>query len=178
MSIVKRLLISLLLMSSLPIYGQECVGTIIQQFIDNGDGTVTHKKNGLMWKKCIEGYRWDKEKNTCERSNLVTFEYTWGAALKYIKDLNETVGFANSFDWRMPNIKELATIGETQCFSPAINLTVFPNPIPATWSFEWSSTPLINESRYALVVGYSYGLDVSTTAKNEPLSLRLVRGGS
>jgi len=34
-----------------------------KEFIDNGDGTVTYKINGLIWKRCSEGQSWAKSYN-------------------------------------------------------------------------------------------------------------------
>lgn len=41
-------------------------------FVDNGDGTVTDTRHGLIWKRCAEGQTWDG--STCT-GDAVT--YNW-----------------------------------------------------------------------------------------------------
>ena len=58
------------------------------ELIDNGDGTVTDTKTGLMWQKVEAGIK------------------TWEAALSYTKALK----LAGHSDWRLPNRNELESI--------------------------------------------------------------------
>ena len=58
-------------------------------FIDNGDGTISDLSTGLMWQK-------DDSKTGME----------WEDALKYSENLN----LAGHSDWRLPNAKELQSI--------------------------------------------------------------------
>ncbi|MFR9578841.1 MAG: DUF1566 domain-containing protein [Rikenellaceae bacterium] len=61
----------------------------VNNFVDNGDGTVSDKATGLMWAKVDskEGMEWIK-------------------ALKYAEDAK----LAGYTDWRLPNVKELQGI--------------------------------------------------------------------
>lgn len=59
------------------------------EFVDNGNGTVTDKATGLMWMKQ------DSKKGM-----------NWQDALKYAEDLR----YAGYSDWRLPNAKELQYI--------------------------------------------------------------------
>ena len=59
------------------------------EFVDNGDGTVTDSATGLMWEKADSGSGMD-----------------WEAALTYAE--NATTGGYD--DWRLPNIKELQVL--------------------------------------------------------------------
>ncbi|WP_419596889.1 DUF1566 domain-containing protein [Thiolapillus sp.] len=134
-------------------------------FRDNGDGTVTHKTTGLMWTKCALG----QTGADCSGGSAAT--YSWGEALQAVV-ASRVAGYA---DWRVPNIKELATLIEQQCFDPAVNLAVFPG-IPA--SDFWSSSPTtdfpvntpaswgVNFAEF----GYNFNYD-----RDNLLSLRLVR---
>lgn len=61
----------------------------INQFTDNGDGTVTDKATGLMWMKADSGQGMD-----------------WEAALAWSEELR----LAGHDDWRLPNAKELQSI--------------------------------------------------------------------
>jgi hypothetical protein len=65
-----------------PSYGEN-------DFIDNGDGTITDRATGLMWTKADSGRTMD-----------------WKEALKYAENLNH----AGYEDWRLPNVKELQSI--------------------------------------------------------------------
>lgn len=109
--------------------------TPTSQFTDNGDGTVTDNKTGLIWKKCSEGQTYSL--SGCSGGALT---YTWKEALNQAQVTNNTGGFLNYTDWRVPNINELRSIAEKQCWEPTINLTIFPNT-PSNWF--WSSSPFI-----------------------------------
>lgn len=95
--------------------------TPLSRFTIHGDGTVTDLKTGLMWKQCSEGFSGDG----CLTGRMQNA--FWDATLNSIKTLNEGNGFAGYKDWRLPNIKELHSIVEAQCYRPAVNLDVFPN---------------------------------------------------
>ncbi len=107
--------------------------TPTEDFIDHGDGTVTHKLTGLMWMRCSMGQAWDG--TTCTGDILRS---NWETALKAAEELNRSGGFAGYTDWRLPNIKELTSIVERACVSPAANLEIFPKTENI---YYWSSTP-------------------------------------
>ncbi|MDQ6988235.1 MAG: DUF1566 domain-containing protein [Mariprofundaceae bacterium] len=98
-------------------------------FVDNGDGTVTHSKTGLMWKRCSEGQIWNGA--TCTGAAT---PYSWQGGLQQAEALNNAGGFATFTNWRLPNIKELNSIVEVQCIYPAINATIFPSSSGLYWS--------------------------------------------
>ncbi len=87
------------------------------RFTDNGDGTVTDKTTGLQWQRCSQGQAWSS--GTCTGTATA---HTWQAALQ----LAEAASYAGKSDWRLPNIKELASIVEQACNYPSIDLAVFP----------------------------------------------------
>ncbi|MCI5228088.1 MAG: DUF1566 domain-containing protein, partial [Candidatus Electrothrix sp. AX2] len=89
------------------------------QLVDNGDGTVTDSKTGLMWKQCLEGL----SGSDCATGSAESF--TWQEALQQPGVINHAGGFAGYTDWRLPNINELISIVEEQCYNPAINLNRF-----------------------------------------------------
>ena len=64
----------------------------VNQFVENGDGTITDEATGLMWMQADSGESMD-----------------WEAALAYAQTQNEanTLGYS---DWRLPNVKELQSI--------------------------------------------------------------------
>lgn len=165
---------ALLAFSSVTAAEQICDGTLPQtapdsRFTDNGDGTVSDSVTGMMWQKCIEGV----SGNTCEAGQELVF--TWQGALQ--RAVSENTATSLGFnDWRLPNIKELATLAELSCHSPAINLSVFPNTpsdIEVNSSLTWSSSP-------TTVKAFAWGVqliegDVSMANKNNTGFVRLVR---
>lgn len=113
------------------------------QFIDNGDGTVTHKVTGLMWQRCALGQTWNGSGCSGAAS-----DFSWGQ----IQTLNSQ--FAGKTDWRVPNINELGTIVEFKNFTPAINNGIFPST-PA--EYFWSSSPYIAEGTASLYIDFNSG---------------------
>ncbi len=132
-------------------------------YTDNGDGTVTNNATGLMWAQCLDGL----SGADCATGSASTSD--WQAALI----LAEASTFAGHSDWRLPSLKELASIVEASCSNPPINSTFFPNTYvnPLT---QWTST-YVSSSDKAWVITFNYGLDDSY-AKSSLLGIRLVRG--
>jgi len=162
-----------MLMFSGQVMAQTCktsitASTPTADFIDNGDRTVTHTKTGLMWKKCSEGL----SGAACATGTATT--YTWKAALNAAQTLNTGVGFATYTDWRLPNVKELASIVESQCLNPSVNAAIF--PVTNTNRMYWSASPQAGRPTYAWNVDFYNGAILfSSKALNG--SVRLVRGG-
>jgi hypothetical protein len=71
---------------------------------DNGDGTVTDLNTGLMWQQIVEDTNW-----------------SWQAALLYCQVLE----LGGHDDWRLPDIRELASIVDVETTPPLINLSAF-----------------------------------------------------
>ncbi|MBN4079895.1 DUF1566 domain-containing protein [bacterium AH-315-C08] len=77
----------------------ETVQSQDKRYTDNGDGTISDSKTGLMWMKndsYLHSGHW----------------LNWYEAKNYVKELNE-VGFANYFDWRLPTKEELRSLFES-----------------------------------------------------------------
>ena len=125
----------------------------INDFVDNGDGTVRDNATGLMWSQDDSGEAMD-----------------WEAALAYA----EAATTAGYDDWRLPNAKELQSIADYSGVFPAIDTSVF-NLTELTnikgqtdYPFYWSSTsnPVEgsdgeeeNSSVYAWVLAAGYNTD-------------------
>ncbi len=123
--------------------------TPVAAFTVNGDGTVSDDFTGLMWMPCVQGL----SGGACATGTAQA--YTWQTALQVVTTVNAESAMNYGYsDWRLPNIKELATITELQCHSPASNLTLFPaTPMIANYNSAdpqqvtaysallWSSTP-------------------------------------
>jgi len=64
----------------------------INDFVDNGDGTITDNATALMWMQADSGEGMD-----------------WETALDYAQEMNEA-NYLGYSDWRLPNVKELQSI--------------------------------------------------------------------
>ncbi len=95
------------------------------------DGTIYDNKSGLMWKQCTEGLSGPQ----CNPIGPTT-EFSPDLAsptylLNWLKNVNgnpNTLG-AGFSDWRIPTVKELASLVDrciTPPSTPAINTTIFP----------------------------------------------------
>ncbi len=128
-------------------------------FTINADNTVTDNTTGLTWMRCSLG----QTGSDCSGGSAV--EYAWAEALNEVA--NDHIG------WRVPNINELRSIVELQCYNPAINLTIFPNTVS---SYYWSSSPHASNNGSAWGVSFSNG-DALSGHKSNSRYVRLVRGG-
>lgn len=162
-------LISLIITT--PILAQTCNDEIPatskdSRYQNHGDGTITDTKTELMWKRCSEGQTGEQ----CDAGYVTNF--TWRESLNYIENANITGGFSSYSDWRLPNRKELESLVEEACYSPAINMNIFPNTPNL---FYWSS------SRYPASTIYVWGVNFeagdSYPSFDIGLPIRLVRGG-
>ena len=134
------------------------------RYTTNADGTVLDNKTALTWMRCALGHTWSN--GTCTGS---VKKYSWKNALQAA----DSAVFAANTDWRLPNQKELQSLVENRCYSPAINLTVFPN---TTNDWFWSSSPNAFNADGAWIVHFGYGAGYGVN-KNGGHAVRLVRGG-
>lgn len=137
--------------------------TPTSQFNNNGDGTVTDGKTGLMWARCAIGLSGPD----CTVGG--SGSSSWPDAL----NLAQSSTLAGYDDWRLPNIKELRSIVEEQCFDPPINLVVFPNT-PS--SFFFSSSPS-TDSNITGVWGVYFDKRYGYSVVFNTGRVRLVRSG-
>jgi hypothetical protein len=122
-------------------------------FSDNHDGTVTDNVTGFMW----------------QQGESVTM--AWDAALSYCNQL--TIGSYS--DWRLPNIKELASLIDDVSYNPTIDLSFFPN---AHADHYWSSTSTVYIPPYmAKDVYFADGRVLVYDYKSVAQYVRCVRGG-
>jgi hypothetical protein len=127
----------------------QCGG--FDNFIDNGDGTVTNTDTGLMWQQDTAPV------------------YTWQEALSYCENLT----LADYTDWRLPNINELQSLVDYTRYAPSIDTVYFPN----TWSsYYWSSTTDANGPYVAWYVHFSPGYVAEYYKSTYGGGVRAVRG--
>jgi len=93
---------------------------------------------------------------------------------QFINALN-LANYGGYHDWRMPTIKELASIVNYSIPDPGptINTTYFPN---TQASYYWSSTTYANYTSYAWIMGFDYGSG-GNDVKDDYFYVRAVRGG-
>lgn len=137
------------------------------RFVRADDGTVTDNRTRLMWKTCSEGQGWNSLSQTCTGTASLL---VWPDALQRAAVANNAL-FAGKSDWRLPNIKELASLVEGQCTGPAINLSVFPATLAQP---VWSASPVSSTATAAWLVHFADGND-GRSAKNTLSQVRLVR---
>lgn len=124
----------------------------VNDFVANGDGTVTDKSTNLMWQSADDGVR-----------------RNWQDSLAYAENA-EIAGYS---DWRMPNIKELQSIVkyggdvgswpaiETQFFTLSGDNTI-DNP-----SWVWSSTTQGDFKYTATYISFSKAFSKKTSSATE-----------
>ncbi len=136
------------------------------------DGTVYDKKSGLMWKQCSEG----KSGTSCNQQasfNTSVADETYLS--NWVKDVNKnpvTLG-AGFSDWRIPTVKELASLVDRCISAPALDKTIFPEALSLS---AVTSTQDANNPSQFWYVDFSQGtIAVGATTTNK--LLRLVRAG-
>ena len=165
---IKLVFMTILLLSgSMKAFAQTCItnvvpGTPNSRFTMLGD-EVKDLKTQLIWQRCSIGQEWSG--SDCSGS-AETFH--WGDALVKAHE-----AITEEKRWRLPNVKELATLVETACYSPAINLSIFPGTDASTY---WASSPIaksgVNE---VWTVNFEQGTN-GYQSKNLDGYIRLVRG--
>jgi hypothetical protein len=163
----------------------------VPRFVDNGDGTVTDNKTGLMWEQKVTCGSINYANPSC-MENL----YTWSFGAPYteptgtlysdflerlndLKNPNDgttTPCFANHCDWRIPTIGELRSIlpapyplcGSSLCIDPAFG--------PTQAYLYWSSSSLASVPDNAWFVYFFDGF-VNKNNKGLAYYARAVRGG-
>ncbi len=127
-------------------------------FMDNQDGTVTDSATDLTWQQSEPG------------------NMAWESAVNYCEGLS----LGNKSDWRLPNIKELASIIDDALVNPAIDTGFFPNAYAA---YYWSSTTDASHPAWAWLAAFHGTIPTSVghTDKQDPgnynVYVRCVRGG-
>ncbi len=146
---IKLILSALLLISGIT-NAQTCLDYIPNEwqdsrYINNHNGTVTDTVTNLMWKQCSEGQTYSSP-DTCTGSAT---GMNWQEALN-----TAGTAFTGKIDWRLPNIKELASLIAANCHNPSINQTLFPNTPSDNFS---SSTFIFQYSSDTRKVNFSNG---------------------
>ena len=131
----------------------------------HGDGTVTDTVTGLMWMQCSMGQDYDYDAGNCN-SSAAASSYSWHEAL----EAAEAHSLADHTDWRLPNIRELASLVARDGAEPAINNAIF----SATSANYWSASLAAADSNQAWLINFTIGNDL-TGDHGDANHIRLVR---
>jgi hypothetical protein len=117
----------------------------VNDFVDNGDGTITDNATGLMWSQADSG------------SGL-----NWEQALAWVQAKNAE-NYLGHDDWRLPNAKELQSIVDysrssdttaSAAIDPLFTCTQVTNSNgQADYGFYWTSTTHVGESPEGTIDG-------------------------
>ncbi len=122
-------------------------------YMVNGDGTVTDRFTGLMWQQATSQNEMD-----------------WEAALTYCEELS----LAGYDDWRLPNRNELQSLVDKQP-EPGASLTInqaFPDTRGENY---WTSTSNAIIPNAAYCISFHEGVLFGRGPKNHPYWVRAVR---
>lgn len=148
------------------------------RYTDNYDGTVTDDATGLTWSKCSIGQTWidnSPDDGSDDACNGTASGYNWGGALNVARIAGEG-GYLGLQGWRLPNVKELGSLMENACKSPAINQSIFPSTANANY---WSSSPYLPGTGHdAWYVGFQSRGEIYRELKSQLYHVRLVREGN
>ena len=133
---------------------------LLNNFVDNGNATITQIASGLMWQQSDDGE-----------------EKTWEQALSYCEGLL----LAGHDDWRLPSVKELSSIAGYDSSQPSIDsLFNCRDDQDYWWSSSTDDIPDYRGRAYIVTFNCSYnGNAVSRTDKESSLTVyaRCVRAG-
>jgi hypothetical protein len=148
--------------------GDGVIGTPLI-YEDCGDGTVVDLNTGLMWEQKVEG----GGETTCLTAlHGVDSECDWFEATGEWIDAVNAEGYAGYSNWRLPHVKELASIVDYSVSEPAIDPVFGPTKSRS----HWSATSQAGYPEDAWLVSFWLG-NVRPLEKAERKYVRAVRYG-
>lgn len=127
-----------------------------QRFAFNG-AEVTDHKTGLVWARCSLGQSWSGSDCGGMSASLTHEE-----ALAHAKGQS---------DWRLPSVKELASLVDRGCYQVAVDSAAFP---ATTATSVWTATPDSNNSSRAWTIDFR-SAEVEDDDRSFRYHVRLVR---
>lgn len=94
-----------------------------------GEIKIKNPLTPFIWQRCFYGQQWNDAQQICTGTPK---KLSWQDALKATE---------NS-EWRLPNIKELLSLVDLQCFAPPLHPELFPSAPASLTSGIWTSSPL------------------------------------
>ena len=158
----------------------------LPHYVDNGDGTVTDSRTGLMWEEQTESctgeitcvndrYLWSTGDNNPDGTLYTTFLSGLNGQSLFGGSENCFAGYC---DWRIPTINELRSLvsmGPPNCASgPCTDMLGGTRNAPY-----WSSSSLASDAGSVWLVDFRDGsvFSASKDNGNAPAEVRAVRGG-
>lgn len=123
---------------------------------------VLDTQTGLIWRRCVEGMQWNGK--NCEG-------HAFGGMLVESLERAKMQATLTDKNWRLPNIKELASLVDFSQQNLAIDTEVFPNTPNDQF---WSSSPYAMDAFYGWVTHFYYGSSYYTYLEDTGM-IRLVR---
>jgi len=126
---------------------QECPEGLLRTSPDSrfgiyDNGVALDRSTGLRWSRCLVGQTFSDNRCLGEPKLFDIRGY-----IGYMSTINESYD-KDGHMWRLPNIKELASIAERGCSDPAVNLQIFPDT-PKRFAI-YSSTPYAGDKFYTI----------------------------
>jgi len=141
-----------------------------QNFSVCGSGdTIYDNQTGLMWSRCTLGKHWNAQTQSCEGDAST---HNWKESLREVSKLNASA-YLSQQDWRLPNVKEMGSLVDLSCVSPAIDATAFPDTDNSEF---WTSTVFEQYPGRAWYYNFEFGNDYPAN-KHYDKQMRLVRLG-
>jgi hypothetical protein len=151
---------------------------LARAYVDNGNGTITDTRTGLMWEKLSDDGSIHDKDNT----------YTWANAFAAkVATLNAGGGFAGYTDWRVPNVSELLSLVNFGAVNPSVSLA-FNSGCTASCTvltcsctgsnYYWSSSTYQPSLNHAWNLHFGGGYTYGGGLKSSGNYVRAVRGGS
>lgn len=137
------------------------------RFEAHADGTVTDLRARLTWMRCAIGQQW--RTGTCVNQPQ---RYSWEDAKAIAQRINADGQYFYN-DWRLPTMRELATITELHCWDPRINTAIFPQ---TRADFYWSASTKLVDGPELVAFAMNFGPQGFQPRRLQETSLvRLVR---
>jgi len=109
------------------------------RYQDNGNGTVTDRLTGLIWKRCLEGQKWAAHTCKGEATRITPIAVLHKSWPK----------FAGSNDWRLPTSKELISL--VYCSNGAPAETIIYGCIGHRAQYGHSQSPTIDTAAFPML---------------------------
>lgn len=135
------------------------------RYVISTDGNeITDNTTGLIWRRCAEGMKFTA--NGCSgNATAFSMDQAQGWAKKE--------ALATGKPWRLPSLKELQSIVDSNRCNPAIDEDAFPGTPGSPF---WSAPPAGDEPTYAWGVNFDYGyIDYGSEHNSAGYRVRLVR---